>query len=129
MAKGSDNGSDNGFDLDALFSEAAQIRTPLADDLTVRILSDAAKAQPSPQAFAKPVIYVKRPSVGWFSGLGDVLGVRSIVGLSLAGLTGLYLGVAQPAAVQSLNMLLSGSGATVAQMDLLPATGTLWTED
>ena len=119
---------DKDFDLDALFAEAAEVRVQPSAALQARILTDAAKAQPKPQAFVKPVISPK-PQPGWFAGMTDVLGgVRSIAGLSMAALVGLYLGVAQPTALQSLTGLLEGT-TTVEQMDLLPATGTLWTEE
>ena len=72
----------------------------------------------------------ERGFFGLFAGFADVLGGgRALAGLSLAGLTGLYLGVAQPTFVQSLTSLVSGSTTTLDSMDLLPATGTLWTDE
>ena len=122
---------DKDFDLNALLAEAAVARAEPSAALTARILADAAKLQPRPQPLVRPAILAK-PQVGFFGrvtafadGLG---GGRTVAGLTLAGLTGLYLGVAQPAAVQSLTALLSGT-TTVEQMDFLPATGTLWTEN
>lgn len=123
---------DKDIDLDALFAEAALMRAEPSAGLEARILADADRLQPKPQPLARPVISAKPQSgaFGWVTGLTDVLGgMRAVAGLSLAGLTGLYLGVAQPGAVQSLTALMSGTTTTVEQMDLLPATGTLWAEN
>ncbi|MGV8987921.1 MAG: hypothetical protein ACOH2H_16735 [Cypionkella sp.] len=116
-------------DLDALFAEAAEMRLHLSPELAARILSDAAAAQPISQVFVRAV---KAPvpqsrGAGWFAVFADVLGgFRSVAGLSLVGLMGLYLGVAQPSGVQSLTSLLAGD-TTVEQIEFLPATGSLWT--
>lgn len=128
---------DKDIDLDALFAEATLARADPSPSLVTRILADADKLQPKPQALARPMISA-RPHGGWFAGLavglgdvlGDVLGGgRAVAGLSLAGLTGLYLGMAQPGAIGSLTSLVSGTTTTVEQMDLLPATGSSWTEN
>ena len=119
------------IDLDALFSEAAMLRAEPSMGLASRILADADRLQPKLQPLARPVILAKPHggAFGWVTGFTDVLGgMRAVAGLSLAGLMGLYLGVAQPAAVQSLTALMSGT-TTVEQMDLLPAIGTLWAEN
>lgn len=122
---------DKDLDLDALFAEAAEVQVALSPELSARILADAARLQLRPQPFAKPAVSVpvRKSALGWLVGVGEVLGgVRSLAGLSLAGLTGLYLGMAQPAAVQSVTALLAGATTTtVDQLDLLPSTGTLWT--
>ncbi|MBI1170574.1 dihydroorotate dehydrogenase [bacterium] len=122
---------DKDLDLDALFAQAAEDRATLSPELDARILADAARLQPSPQAFVKPVVSVPpRPGFGWGAALAEVLGgLRSVAALSMVGLAGLYLGVAQPAGVQSLTSLLSGDAATVDQLDLLPTTGALWSEE
>lgn len=119
---------DKDIDLDALFAEAADGRFDPSPQLASRILADAAREQPKPQAFVRQA---KSPvQLGWFAGFTDVLGgVRSVAALSMVGLMGLYLGVAQPSGVQSLTTLLSGDTTTVEQMDLLPATGALWAEE
>ena len=126
---------DKDFDLDALFAQAAETRHTPSPDLTARILNDAARAQPKPQEWPQAAEYKQNPSsapggfFGWFTAFADVLGGgRALAGLSLAGMTGLYLGVAQPDLVQSLTSVVGG-GTTLEQIDLLPATGTFWTEN
>ena len=52
-----------------------------------------------------------------------------MAGLSLAGVAGLFLGVADPSALQSLSTLIAGDLTSVEHMDLLPATDILWTEN
>ena len=119
------------IDLDALFAEAALTQVEVSAGLASRILADADRLQPKPQPIVRPVISAKPHggAFGWVLGFTDVLGgMRAVAGLSLAGLMGLYLGVAQPVAVQSLTALMSGT-TTVDQIDLLPATGTLWAEN
>lgn len=119
------------LDLDALFAEAAELRAEPPAALTARILSDAAREQPKPQVFVRKEVSPQSGRVfGWFGGLSDVLGgVRGMAGLSLAGLTGIYLGVAQPAGLADVASLLTGATATVDAMDLLPASSTLWAEN
>ncbi len=120
------------FDLDALFAEAAARPMEPGPDLTARILSDAAALQPKPQGFLRPVVAEKPEGgfFGWALALNDVLGGgRALAGLSLAGITGLYLGVAQPDLLTTVTQALSGTVSTAEQLDLLPATGTLWTEE
>ena len=117
------------LDLDALLAEAAA--TPVAPSaaLTARILADAQAMQPRPQAKAAP----SRPRLGvwvWLSDLAEGLGGgRAVAGLSLAGVAGLFLGVADPSALQSLSTLIAGDLISVDHMDLLPATDILWTEN
>ena len=117
------------MDLDALLAQAAA--TPVAPSaaLTARILADAQAMQPRPQATAVP----SRPRPGvlaWLSDLAEGLGGgRAVAGLSLAGVAGLFLGVADPSALQSLSTLIAGDLTSVEHMDLRPATDILWTEN
>jgi hypothetical protein len=108
-------------DLDAMFAEAAGQGVEPSPRLLVRILADAAAAQPVP----KPVgAALKWRRWQWFSGLG---GGRAVVGLSLAGLTGVFLGMAQPDAVLSLASLNAQPEATVDRLELLPSVDLSWT--
>ena len=117
------------MDLDALLAEAAALPLAPSATLTARILADAQAAQP------RPLASVAHPRqrfglMGWLVDLADGLGGgRAVAGLSLAGATGLFLGVADPVALQSLTALIAGDTITVGQMDLLPATDILWTEN
>jgi hypothetical protein len=111
-------------DLDALFATAAAVRAAPSDALMTRILADADALQPVP---ARPVPAVKVQ--GWFQTLADWFGGgMSLAGMSMAALTGLYLGVAQPLPVAALTELVTGT-TTLESLDLLPSTGTLWTQE
>lgn len=127
---------DKDFDLDALLAEAAETRASPSPELAARILQDAVRLQPKPTPWPQAPVRNKvsetptRGAFGWFLGIADLLGGgRAVAGLSLAAMTGLYLGAAQPDLVLSLTSALSGDTATVEQIDLLPATGALWTEN
>ncbi len=126
---------DKDFDLDALLAEAAAERVTPSAELASRILQDAVLAQPKPQAWPQLSVKTKTSPpqgsfLGWLTAFADVLGGgRAMVGLSLAAMTGLYLGAAQPNLVQSLTSVLAADSTSVDQIDLLPATGTLWAEN
>jgi hypothetical protein len=117
------------MDLDALFAEAAALPVAPSPVLTARILADAQALQaraPAQAVKLKPRFGL----MGWLLDLAEGLGGgRAVAGLSLAGLTGLFLGVADPTALQSLTALIAGDMTMVGQMDLLPATDILWTEN
>lgn len=121
---------DNELDLDALLAIAAAERIEPSAALTARILADAGTVQPQP--FVPKVVFVPKAGgfAGWLAGIVEGLGgARALAGLSLAGLTGLFLGVAEPAPLQSLTALLTGEAVQIERMDLLPATYTIWTEN
>ncbi len=127
---------DKNFDLDALLAEASAQRVPPSPALAARILHDAAQMQPKPKAWPQPLArkgISQTPRTrffGWFPAFADVLGGgRAVAGLSLVAMTGLFLGVAQPNLMQSLTSLVSTDSTSLDQIDLLPATGTLWTEN
>ena len=116
-------------DLDALLAEAAATPVVPSAGLSSRILADAQAVQPRPRVQAAPSRQ-RAGLMGWLLDFTEGLGGgRAVAGLSLAGLTGLFLGVADPAALQSLTALIAGDTTTVGQMDLLPATDILWTEN
>ncbi len=121
---------DNELDIDALLAEAAAQRIEPSAALIALIVSDAEVTQPQPFVF-KPVFQPPTTGFrGWFPGLAEGLGgARAVAGLSFVGLTGLFLGVAEPTALQSFTSLLSGATVQIEQMDLLPATDGLWTEN
>jgi hypothetical protein len=112
-------------DLDALFAKAASAPATLSDALMARILADADAMQP---VAAHPALDAA-PPMGWFQTLADWFGGgMSLAGMSMAALTGLYLGVAQPLPVATLTELVTGSVA-LDSLELLPSTGTLWTQE
>lgn len=121
---------DNDLDLDALLAEAAATPTKPSEALSARILADATAMQ-RPLPVQRGTASRKRFGLWrWvtdlFAGLG---GGPAVAGLSLAGVAGLFLGVADPVALQSITALLSSDTTMVARMDLLPATDILWTEN
>jgi hypothetical protein len=117
-------------DLDAIFAEAAAMPVAVPPDLMARILADAAEVQPRPHAIA--VQLISKPvgqKPGWLAALAEALGGgRAWAGLSLAGLTGLFLGVVQPAGMPSLTSLLSQTTVATEEMDLLPTPDAIWPE-
>ena len=109
-------------DLDALFAGAAAQRVAPSDLLVTRILADADALQPA-------LGFVPVAPRGWFHTLADWFGGgMSLAGMSMAALTGLYLGVAQPLPVVALTELVTGT-TTLDSLELLPSTGTLWTQE
>jgi hypothetical protein len=112
-------------DLDGLFAAAAEQRTQPSGPLVARILHDADALQPAPRGL---VVAAARP-VGWFAALADWFGGGlSLAGMSAAALTGIYLGVAQPTPVLALTDLVTGS-STIDSLEVLPSTGTLWSQE
>ena len=90
--------------------------------LVTRILADADALQPKPQPWR---VAAPEPK-GWFATLADWFGGGgSLVGMSAAAATGLYLGVAQPAAILALTELVTGA-ATIDSLELLPSDTALW---
>lgn len=110
-------------DLDTMFAAAAAQRVAPSDALLTRIHADADALQPRP---VPPAVAIRR---GWFDTLADWFGGgMSLAGMSAAALTGLYLGVAQPVPLTALTELVTGT-TTLDSLDLLPSTGTLWTQE
>ena len=127
---------DKDFDLDALLAEAAAERVTPSPALAARILQDAVLVQPKPNSWPQPLVRKENLQVapggvfGWFTAFAAVLGGGgTLAGLSLAAMTGLYLGIAQPNLMPSLSLIGSTDSTVSEQIDLLPATGTLWTEN
>ncbi|MEO7380113.1 MAG: dihydroorotate dehydrogenase [Paracoccaceae bacterium] len=110
-------------DLDTMFAMASRQRVDPSDGLTARILADAAAMQPGRSVVAAT------PRQGWLATLAEWLGgTGALAGMSAAALTGLYLGVVQPAPVQALTALLS-TDTTIDSLDLLPSSDTLLAQE
>lgn len=82
--------------LEALFAQARRADPPaLPADLAARLLAQAAAAQPRPQ-----------PAPGLWSrlraALADVGGAPGLAGLGVAGVAGLWIGVADPVGAAAL---------------------------
>ncbi len=111
--------------LDDLFAEAASASEVPSAALVARIVADADALQPRP-APLKAAAQVPR---GWITTLADWFGGGlSLAGMSAAAVTGLFLGVAQPASVLALAEVVTGT-ETLDSLDLLPASGTLWAQE
>lgn len=102
--------------LDELFV-LGQAQTPLpSDDLMARIMTDAQAVQFAP---APP-----RQSA-WASFFDMIGGWPSVGGLAVAGVTGVWFGIAPPATVSTFAADLIGTTVTV---DLLDETSNYFTE-
>ena len=113
-------------DLDALFATAAEQRAIPSAQLITRIMQDADHEQPQPRIVVAAQV---APAKGWFATLADWFGGGvSLAGMSVAALTGLYLGVAQPTPVLALTELITGQ-STIDTMEVLPSTGALWAQE
>lgn len=98
--------------LDALLADVADApEVAPSDDLMARILADAEAAQ----GLAVPVLL----RVGWRNWLAALGGWPALGGMAVAGVAGLWLGVAPPAAVDQLVAELLGETVSV---DLLGLT-------
>lgn len=106
--------------LDALLGEARRAAVP-SDDLVARVLADAARVQAEGRAAAP--VPSPRPGLlrGLMAGLG---GWPAVSGVTLAGITGLAVGLAAPDLVDTWSggqiWTLSGGAGTVPEM------GALW---
>lgn len=108
-------------DLESLLSAAAAEREVPSSALLARIVQDAERlhARPAPPT----------PRGTWFATLSGWFGGGfSLAGMSVAALTGLYLGLAQPTPVLALTDLVTGQ-TTIDGLDVLPAAQMLWAQE
>lgn len=113
-------------DLDRMFATASQGRAAPPASLLTRIVQDADREQ---RALHAAPVYAEAVPKGWFAALADWFGGGlSLAGMSAAALIGVYLGVAQPTPVLALADLVTGR-ATIDSLEVLPATGTLWSQE
>lgn len=125
------------LDPDMLLAEAASLAPPVPDaDFMARLMADAARLQPPLPVPAPPRAAPQRPPApqarpfgrgGFLDALADVFGGRgALAGMMLATVTGLYLGVAQPAILSGLTG--RASETPLESLDLLSGSDSLWTE-
>ncbi len=101
-------------DLDGLFRQAAAEAPRPSQALLARIAADAAREQPRTA--------VRAPVRGWRLGLSELFGgTGGLAGLTFAAVSGLWIGVAQPAALSSWTDYLGAA----ASMELLPSDAAL----
>lgn len=107
-------------DLETLFSAAATQAAAPSPALLARIVQDADRLQT-----AVPAVIRK----GMLAALADWFGgVVPLAGMSVAALTGVYLGVVQPTPVLALANLVTGQ-TTIDNLEVLPTTATLWVQE
>lgn len=123
------------FDPDVLLAEAAALAPARPDaDFMARLMADAQQAQPPmpmpnlPRAAPAPAPRARTFGPGSVIGaLADVFGGRgALAAMMLATVTGLYIGVAQPALVSNLTGLSADS--PLESLDLMSGSDSLWTE-
>lgn len=107
-----------------LHNRAAPVAVP--DALMARILDDAAREQPR---FAWPAPAAPAPRMTVWQIIADLFGGGGVVaGLATAACAGIYLGVAQPSAISTLTLALSGISA-VDQLDFMPSIDIVLAEE
>lgn len=112
--------------LDRLFAEAAGQEEAPSAALMARIQADAEAHQPRPRPAPAPIPRQKVAGRGVFGTLADWFGGGiALAGMSAAAVSGLYLGLAQPAAIQALSEAVTGG--TVESVELLPDLASNWT--
>jgi hypothetical protein len=95
----------NQTDLDDLFAEAAQLKPSVPSDLMARVLIDADQIQPRPRAAANQNVW---------NALVDMVGGWPVVGgLAMAGVAGIWIGVAPPMGLENMATAVIGSTHTV----------------
>jgi hypothetical protein len=106
-------------DLEHLLRKRA-VPVAVPDDLMARILADATREQPRAPSFALRPAPAPERMTPWQI-LSDLFGGGgALAGLASAACAGLYLGVAQPAAISTIALAFSGSSA-VDQLDFMPS--------
>lgn len=96
----------NQTELDDLLAQTAQIKPTVPSDLMARVLIDAAQVQP--RNFAPP------PQQTLWSAVLDMIGGWPAVGgIAMAGVAGLWIGVAPPVGLENMATTVLGSTQTV----------------
>jgi len=94
--------------LDALLAEVADQKVAPSEDLMARVLADAASIQTT----ALP--YSTRGTLGFLSPLWSALGGwAGAGGLAAVAATGVWLGIAPPAALESVTNIFFGNSVTL----------------
>ncbi|MBC7479484.1 MAG: hypothetical protein H7317_15555 [Pseudorhodobacter sp.] len=110
-------------DLDDLLGAASGQGLAPSPSLMARIVADADHLQPL-AGVAAPL-----RAKGLLATLADWFGgTVPLAGMSVAALTGIYLGVAQPTPVLALTNLVTGQ-TMIDSLEVLPTTSTLWAQE
>ena len=89
--------------LDDMFAQSREQVVPISDELTARVLNDAARLQSAPSV-AVPT---------WRALIEMIGGWPTMGGLVAAGVAGLWIGIAPPTGLTTIASELSGSNVTV----------------
>lgn len=103
--------------IDALFAQARTQSPAVPDDLMARVLADAADMLVQPVAAPKPRL--------WPAFLDLIGGWPSVGGLAMAGVAGIWVGIAPPVSVATWTADLIGSPVSI---DLLSDTSDYFAE-
>ena len=96
-------------DLDSLFAEAREGRALPGDDLVARILADADAVAAERETPVRDV----GPPAGWRDWMRTLGGWPAVGGLLASTVAGLWIGVAQPAALSDLAASVWGEQVSV----------------
>ncbi|EYD75489.1 Dihydroorotate dehydrogenase [Rubellimicrobium mesophilum DSM 19309] len=96
-------------DLENLFSEARALRPEPGDDLMARILADAEAVAAERERPVRPV----SAGPGWRNWLRTLGGWPAVGGLVASTVAGLWIGVAQPAALSDIAASVWGEQVSV----------------
>lgn len=101
---------DDGVMIDALLSDVRSVQVTPDDSLMARVMADAHRVDHSEPA--------AQPAASWWAALHDLLGGWPTVGgMALAGVAGLWVGIAPPAPVENLAAGVFGTTDTVSLLD------------
>jgi hypothetical protein len=110
--------------LEALFGAARAEAQPLSDDLFARIMADAVAVDT-----ARAVPQVRAAPRGWLASFGAMLGGwPSVAGLATAAMAGVWIGVAQPVALDGLGLSSDTTQTGYELQDLMPGFDVLASE-
>ncbi len=93
------------IELDNLLAQTALMKPVVPQDLMARVMIDAEQVQPRSNDVARRGI--------WASVLDMIGGWPGVGGLALAGVAGLWIGVAPPVGLESMATTVLGSTQTV----------------
>ena len=111
-------------DLDTLFAAARAAPPAPSDALMARVMADALAHQPAPRAPAATVAPERRGGSFWSALSGFFGGAGALAGMGGAAAAGLFIGLAQPAAL--VNLSDAYLGGTLDSVALMPSVDSLF---
>lgn len=95
----------NQTEIDDLLADVASAKPPVLSDLMARVLIDARQVQPQSVAVTEQGL--------WAAILDMIGGWPAVGGLAMAGVAGLWIGVAPPTGLENMATTMLGSTQTV----------------